>query len=103
MRKILVVGAALALFTIPALAQDPPPKVPPTVPPTAALDQQVEQSQMRLYAAQAEHYLALARRLQAANAEAATQSAATAAWWAAWWLGMYPPTPAPAASAEPPK
>ena len=72
MRKSLLVLAALALLSVPALAQ-----MPPQVP----LDQQVEQAQMRLYAAQSDFYNAAARKLQADLADANKKLAEANAWW----------------------
>lgn len=95
MFKSLAIGAALALVSTGVLAQEPP-KGP-------SLDQQVEQSQMRLYAAQADHYLALAKKFQAQAIEGAQREAAKDAWWASWWKGTYPETPAPSATAAPQK
>lgn len=83
MTRLVLVGA-LALIAIPALAQEPP----------ADLNRQVEQTQLRLHAAQADHYLAVARQLQQRLSESASQAAATQRWWDHWWAGMYPATPA---------
>lgn len=80
----LVLAGALALIALPALAQEPP----------ADLARQVEQTQLRLHAAQADHYLAVAKQLQQRLADSAAQAAATQRWWDAWWAGMYPATPA---------
>ena len=72
MRRSLLVLAALALLSAPAWAQAP----------QLSLEQQVEQTQARLFAAQAEFYLASARKLQADLAAAHKQVAEMQAWWA---------------------
>lgn len=77
MFKSLLVIAALALLSVPALAQNAPPAMPQ--PP---LDQQVEQAQMRFLAAQSDFYLASARKLQSDLAAAQKQVADVQAWWA---------------------
>lgn len=87
--KTLAVVSALALVAIPAFAQEPPP-----APPAEPLQRQVEQTQLRLHAAQADHYLAVARSLQQQLSESAAQAAATQRWWDSWWAGMYPAAPA---------
>lgn len=97
MLKIFIAGATLALIATTAIAQEPPKAA------AQVTDQQIERAQSRVYAAEAELNLLYARRLQAANAEAATQAVATAAWWKSWWEAMYPPPPAPPASAAPQK
>lgn len=98
MLRSLVAGTALALIASSALAQDAA-KAPPVL-----LDQQLQEAQTQVYAAEAQRNLLIAKKLQAANVEASQQAAATAAWWNAWWLGMFPAaTPTPAASAAPHK
>lgn len=97
----LVAGAALAVISTAVLAQEPPKiQEPPKAP---SIDQQVEQSQMRFYAAQAEYHLALAKKFQAEAAAGAQREAATARWWGAWWESMYPAKTEPAAAAAPEK
>lgn len=78
MQKSFVLGAALALLASPAIAQ-PVQQLAPGMPPS--LDQQVEQTQNRMHAAQAEHYLAVAKKFQADLAEVSKQMAAVRAWW----------------------
>lgn len=97
MLRSLVAGAVLGLIASSALAQDAA-KAPPV-----SLDQQLQEAQTQVYAAEAQRNLLFAKKLQAANVEASQQAAATAAWWAAWWSGMFPATPAPVASAAPQK
>lgn len=77
----LVLAGALALVALPALAQEPPQQ-------PADLARQVEQTQLRLHAAQADHYLAVARQLQQRLAEQATQAAAKDRYWAEYVAGL---------------
>jgi hypothetical protein len=89
MLKTLVAGAALALIATSALAEDKP--APPS------LDQQLEQAQSQLYAAEAQRNLLYAKKFQAALAEAAQREAAKDAWWASYVKGL---SPAPAAEPQ---
>jgi hypothetical protein len=76
--KRIVLAGALALAAIPALAQEPSPDIA----------RQVEQTQARMFAAQADYYLAVAKQLQQRLADSASQAAAKDRYWAEYVAGL---------------